>query len=186
MAGAIEKFFDIDTQVADLLDGQALLNHFGSIKYKALKKEKDEAGDSYGWEETINIQKNYENEKCVSFCVSSLSCHGGVGNSFRIGATFRKEDGKRIVVLKDSYNSDLWLLIKQEVKKELGDDYEMIDEDFETSPMPDALPYLTKGGVQFDYQHYEIGPGVLGQICIVIPYEKIKMYMSDEAKQLVY
>lgn len=77
-------------------------------------------------------------------------------------------------------------LIKSAVRKKLGSDYDMLNEDFELSPMPKEEPYLTKNGVQFDYQHYEIGAGALGQISIVVPYESIKQYMSDEARQLVY
>ena len=44
------------------------------------------------------------------------------------------------------------------------------------------LLWRVNGGVQFDYQHYEIGPGYFGQVSITIPYEKIKPYMTEEAK----
>lgn len=187
IADAIGAMFDIDTKVGDLPDGQALVNHSGEIKYEDLKKEKyGENGGTNEYEETIIIKKNYENDKCVSFCASSFYCHGGVGNNFRAGATFRKEDGKQIVVLKNVINTDLNSLIIQTMKTKIGKDYEMVNvEEFERSPLPNHLPHLTKSGVQFDYQHYEIGPGVLGQISIVIPYEKMERYMSDEAKQLV-
>jgi hypothetical protein len=153
-----------------------------------MKKEKyGEDGSSNEYEETVNIQKSFENDKCVSFCASSFYCHGGVGNSFRIGATFRKEDGNQIVVLKNTINTDLRLMVIQAVKSKLGSDYELVDtEKFESSPLPSELPHLTKSGVQFDYQHYEIGAGALGQISVIIPYNRIKTYMSDEAKQLVY
>ena len=188
IAESIEKFFDINTRILDLPDGQALLTHSGNLKYEELKKEKKEKDDiDCEYEETIKIQKSFENDKCVSFCARSHYYHGGVGNSFCIGATFRKDDGKRIVVLKDYDNYNLWSLIQQTVKTEVGDDnYEWLWDDFKEMPMPKELPHLTKSGVQIDYQHYEIGPGSLGQISIVIPYEKIKKYMTEEAKQLVY
>ena len=181
----IEKMFDVNTKISDLPDGQALLSHVVARKYEDMKDEKiREGGD--GYEETLNIQKSFENDKCVSFCAKYFYCHGGVGNVSQIGSTFRKEDGNAIIVLKYPYNTNLLRLIKLAVKKKLGSSYDMVDEGFEADPMPKEFPFLSRNGVQFDYQHYEIGPGALGQVSVVIPYESIKQYMTDDAKHLIY
>ena len=185
IAGAIEKMFQIDTKVSDLSNGQDLLNHSVAIRSEALSKDYGLPGNEEVWENTINIQKCFENEKCVSFCAKFRHYLGGVANEQCFGATFKKEDGKKIVVFKDSYNSDLDLLIAKMVKKELGDRFVDVNEEFGINPWPEELPYLTKQGVRFDYQHYEIGPGYLGQISIVIPYSNIKEYLTDEAKSLL-
>jgi hypothetical protein len=185
---SIEKMFDINVSYSDLTDGQALINHVGEKKFSDLKKEK--YGDNYHeddvFEEIIEVNKSFENKNCVSFCASWYYCHGGVGNKFRIGATFRKEDGTQMLVINYPVSPQLEQIVKEAVKSELGDFYEFVNEkEFEESPMPRELPHLTKYGVQFDYQHYEIGAGILGQVSVVIPYEEIKQYMKDEARMLI-
>ncbi|WP_027455050.1 DUF3298 domain-containing protein [Xylanibacter brevis] len=75
-------------------------------------------------------------------------------------------------------------MIINAVKNKLGEDYESVNEEFESSPVAGII-HLVKDGVQFDYQHYEIGPGSLRQVSITIPYDKIKPYMTEEAKNIL-
>lgn len=184
---AIEVSFNIDIAYSNLADGQKLINYVGTKKYSDSENEK--YGEEYSpgeFDDIIDINKNFENEKCVSFCARSAYHHGEVWNDFCRGATFRKEDGIIISVIKYPLDSKLLSILKETIKDDLGDRFELVDEKaFEDSQLPIAPPHLSKYGVQFDYQHYEIGPGVLGQVSVVIPYEKIKQYMTDEAKVLI-
>ena len=184
---AIEKLFDIDINYSNLSDGQTLVNQAGTKKYSALEKEKNvEDGSPYEYDEIIEVNRSFENEKCVSFCASLSYHHGGVWKNSRFGATFRKEDGTPILAVKYPVDPNLELLVKKAVRSELRDKYDMVyEEDFEKSPMPEQPPHLTKNGVQFDYQNYEIGTGALGQISVVIPYKEIKRYMTKEARMLI-
>ncbi len=75
-------------------------------------------------------------------------------------------------------------MIINAVKNKLGEDYESVNDEFESSPVAGII-HLVKDGVQFDYQHYEIGPGYLRQVSITIPYDKIMPYMTEEAKSII-
>ena len=91
-----------------------------------------------------------------------------------------------ISVIRYPLDSTLLSILKETIKDDLGDRFELVNENaFEDSQKPIAPPHLSKYGVQFDYQHYEIGPGVLGQVSVVIPYEDIKPFMTDEARLLI-
>jgi hypothetical protein len=184
---AIESLFDIDIIYSDLSDGQVLVNHAGTKKYSNLEKEKRGKKGNFGeYDEILEVNRSFENNKCVSFCASLSCCHGGVVNNFRFGATFKKEDGTQVLVLKHPINPNFESILKETVKSELADKYDMVrKEDFEQNPMPKSSPYLTKNGVQFDYQHCEIGAGALGQVSVVIPYKDIKQYMTNEARMLI-
>ena len=168
-----------------LNDGNSVINSYGKAKFDELNREwkEDEYERTSGYEESINLVKDYENEYCVSFCAHSFYCHGGVGNSFCYAATFRKVDGKRISIIRSADDIGLQRLIVSALKSKIGEDYEGVNDSFKSSPWP-GFAHLVKDGVQFDYQHYEIGPGYLGQVSITIPYEEIKPYMTEEAKNV--
>jgi len=181
----IANVFDEKILSSDL-DGKSLINSYGTNKYKNLQIEK--GSDDLCFEETLDVEKCFENDKCISYSASSSWCHGGVINYFCVGASFKKEDGNIIRVIKDPNNFELKSIIKRALKNKLGYDYDdipMFAENFENSPMPRELPYLVSGGVKFDYQHYEIGPGAWGQISVVVPYTTIMAHLTDEARNMI-
>ncbi len=186
----IATAFQVETKRGDLNDNQAVINFLGNEKSQDLMKEKntDESPDEVQYEENVMVEKCFENEKCVSYRASSFYCHGGVGNWFCVGATFRKADGKQIKIIKNPQNSAFKALLIRAVRNKLGEDYEIVSEfkgDFEDNPMPGELPLMANDGVEFNYQHYEIGPGSFGQISVTIPYSQIMEYMTNEATNLI-
>lgn len=50
---------------------------------------------------------------------------------------------------------------------------------------PGCDPALTEEGVQFDYQSYEIGPYSMGMPTVVVPYEKIRKYLTPQVRALL-
>lgn len=50
---------------------------------------------------------------------------------------------------------------------------------------PMADPALTTEGVQFDYQAYEIGPYSMGMPTVVLPYDKVRPYLTPLVKALL-
>lgn len=169
-----------------LNDGNSVINSYGKAKYDDLDKEWNENAyeGASAYVETIKFIKDFENEYCVSLCAHSYYFHGGVSNEFCEASTFRKIDGKHISIIKSENDKGLHRLIINAVKNKLGENYENINDEFESSPVAGII-HLVNKGVQFDYQHYEIGPGYFGQISITIPYEKIKPYMTEEAKNVL-
>ena len=169
-----------------LNDGNSVINSYGKAKFDELDREwKENAYEgASAYVETIKFIKDFENEYCVSLCAHSYYFHGGVSNEFCDASTFRKIDGKHISIIKSENDKGLHRLIINAVKNKLGENYENINDEFESSPVAGII-HLVNKGVQFDYQHYEIGPGYFGQISITIPYEKIKPYMTEEAKNVL-
>ena len=185
----IESAFDVNIAYSDLFDGQALVNNAGKNQFYNMEQDLKKGLYSPGYEDNLDIRKCYENNKCVSFSTYNYWYLGGlVAYEFLSGLTFRKEHGKTIKVIKDSdsTDSDLQLIVKRAIKRKLEDNYELVhEENFENSPMPPKPPYLTKDGVRFDYSTGEIGVNALGAVSVIIPYEEIKQYMTDEAKLLI-
>ena len=50
---------------------------------------------------------------------------------------------------------------------------------------PGTDPALDKDGVRFDYGAYELGAYAMGMPSAVIPYEKIKKYLTPGVKELL-
>lgn len=169
-----------------LNDGNSVINSYGKAKFDELDREWKENAYEGGsaYVETIEFTKDFENDNCVSLCAHSYYFHGGVSNSFCDAATFRKVDGKFISIIKSADDTGLQRLIVSALKSKIGEDYENLNDSFKSSPCP-GLAHLVNKGVQFDYQHYEIGPGYFGQVSITIPYDKIKPYMTEEAKNVL-
>ena len=183
VSGVIAAMFSIKEYKGSLNDGSSVINSYGKAKYDDLDKEWNENAyeGAAAYVETIKFIKDFENEYCVSLCAHSYYFHGGVSNEFCDASTFRKIDGKHISIIKSENDKGLHRLIINAVKNKLGENYENINDEFESSPVAGII-HLVKDGVQFDYQHYEIGPGYFGQVSITIPYEKIKPYLTEEAK----
>lgn len=183
VSGVIAAMFSINEYRGSLNDGNDVINSYGKTKKNELDKEWNENAyeGASAYIETISFVRDFENEYCVSLCAHSYYFHGGVSNEFCDASTFRKIDGKHIPIIKSGNDKGLHRLIINAVKNKLGEDYENINNEFESSPVAGII-HLVNGGVQFDYQHYEIGPGYFGQVSITIPYEKIKPYMTEEAK----
>ena len=186
VSGVIAAMFSIKEYKGSLNDGSSVINSYGKAKYDDLDKEWNENAyeGAAAYVETIKFIKDFENEYCVSLCAHSYYFHGGVSNEFCDASTFRKIDGKHISIIKSENDRGLHRLIINAVKNKLGENYENINDEFESSPVAGII-HLVKDGVQFDYQHYEIGPGYFGQVSITIPYEKIKPYLTEEAKNIL-
>lgn len=186
VSGVIAAMFSIKEYKGSLNDGSSVINSYGKAKYDDLDKEWNENAyeGAAAYVETIKFIKDFENEYCVSLCAHSYYFHGGVSNEFCDASTFRKIDGKHISIIKSENDKGLHRLIINAVKNKLGEDYESVNDEFESSPVAGII-HLVKDGVQFDYQHYEIGPGYLRQVSITIPYDKIMPYMTEEAKSII-
>lgn len=52
-------------------------------------------------------------------------------------------------------------------------------------PLPAVTPALTEDGLLFTYNPYEIAPYAAGIITFTIPYQPLRPYLTEEARQLV-
>lgn len=118
---------------------------------------------------------------------------GAHGGSYCIGQTFSAIDGSMIDLdmFKDGSIDKILALIK----KGLMSQYFEVDSDKEfynqlliegnKLPLPATSPYFTDNGVCFLYQQYEIAPYAAGMPKCVIPFEDLKPYFSDYARNII-
>ena len=183
----IASSFMIPQKKNDLDDRHSVINYYGNKIFESTRTDRERSNEFQGgmdYEVGIIIEKSFENDKCVSFSMSGSTFYGGVMNHLSGSTTFRKTDGEQIQVIENEKSPNLLKLVKQALRDELNDNYEMLTFD-ENSVLPKGGIRLTRRGVQLDYDQYEIGPGVLGAISVVIPFNKIKPYMTNEARELL-
>lgn len=110
------------------------------------------------------------------------------------GTTFRKSDGRRFGW--EMFRSDATQQLRELVKKGLMT-YFKVKTDNELQgmlldqnnmnylPLPVTQPYMTKDGVKFIYQSYEIAPYAAGQPSFTLPYAQAWPLMTTAAQQMI-
>lgn len=136
-----------------------------------------------------SIRKTSETDSIVTYEASCYTFEGGAHGSYWLeGATFNKQDGQRMEIDLDPMKlDDMQPLLREGYAKYLNDNGAEITVDeilkggvFLTDgliPLPSSNPYLTKEGVKFVYQQYEIGPYAIGTPTFTIPLDELKPYL---------
>lgn len=169
------------TYKGDKYDGQAVVDFYGEAKIKEFQKEG--VGEVF-----FNVKKVAETEKYISYRLDMGGSAGGVGIGLSYGTTFNKSDGSIIQVIKDpsesTFKEFLISYVKSHLMKEGNAD--LLDESLlKEHPYPKKASYLSKDGICFIYQKYEIGAGAMGEVEFTIPYNTMQPYMSEEALSLI-
>ena len=148
------------------------------------------------YEITLEAQTN----RYVTYFYRQHEYQGGIhGYTTEVGFTFRKSDGRQIPLLTETESPQLASLIKEGVRGFFSGEAEKpyTDEELleflfieEVSalnhiPLPVNPPYLTKTGLVMLYTQYEIGPYASGIISFEIPFDKIRPFLTTEAKALI-
>ena len=140
---------------------------------------------------------------------------GPHGSYLYYGQTFRKSDGLRIGyvsvydedkmmyrteqqnLLKDTDSPAFCALLKEGVRQYFADNEQEVatDEqlaenllgvnDINHMPLPQYPPHFIKEGLSFIYQQYEIAPYAAGLPSFIIPYDKIRPFLTKEALSLI-
>ncbi len=172
----------------DRTDGQAIADFFVKDKVREIADERrrDSLQTMAPWNEEIAIKKNYEDDRIVSYFVDFSGSHGGVGDGRVYGITFDKVGGHAVKVLKDPKDPHLKGFLVRYFEKHQSEDILSLyfPEELESHPVPNKAPYITDQGVHFLYQKYEIGPGAMGFVEMIIPLADLSAYLSEESKQL--
>lgn len=182
----------------DYTNIRKVVAYYGQYLFKALDiesrellvsmKEADETGEQPDVEpmqfaRDVSVQKVCDLENHVVFSVSWYGYAGGAhGGSAVSCLTFDKHTGKRVKeVLPWKAEKQLQKEMRKGLctyfgckDKELNDNLLLEDENSSFIPLPQESPYLTKDGVAFVYQQYEIAPYAAGMPTFVIPYDKVK------------
>lgn len=151
------------------------------------------------YEEDVKLEKTDETASYIVFCESSFGYRGGAhGGMAGYGyIIFDKATGKQVTsLLKPGAAKGMQKLLKAGLKSYFNENGEDVKTDqqlmeclmIEGSRIP--LPQghgisLTKNGLLFVYAQYEIAAYAAGMPSFVIPYDKVKTYLTDDAKAVL-
>ena len=173
-------------------DGQAFVDLFG----KKISNDLEEGWQSYtGGDETMgdvlyeNIKYSIveDNDQYVTCLYEYDNYYGGDGYMNKEGCTFLKSDASRVTnefLFENPESQKLLNLITKTLTEKYcrGDNAFLGEEELEHI---DTLPrnpfYLTADGIAFCYAAYEVHWSFLEA---VIPYDKVKDLLTDEAQEL--
>lgn len=190
------------TYEGSLTVGDSLVAYYGNKSYEDIKNEAEEfwTDDMPPMALIQTFSKTHETDRYVTYTASSYTFTGGAhGLTVTWGTTFRKSDGRRLgsEILRDTGSDDFHLLLKEGLREYfagLGEEVAtdealkeclMTDAGIDYLPLPQSAPYLTEDGVAFIYQSYEIAPYAAGHPTFVVPYDKMKPYLTVTARRLV-
>ena len=179
----------------DMEDCKAIVKLYGDSYRERFEKTSDFPAPALSYE--IEIKKDFENEKCVTFMYTFDVYLGGAhGGRTHYGVTFRKADGKIMrdfFILKDVTDEGLDKIIKKGLMDywNIGDEETLYDYCWENSvskysaARPQTPPCLVKDGVMFSYQEYEIAAYAAGAPEFVVPYPEIEKYLTPSVLDLL-
>jgi hypothetical protein len=195
------------TYDGDLANGDSLVNYYGDEILAELKKHLKEdinngVEDEYinGYYRKMEIKKEYETDLLVTYSYTEdIYLNGAHGMQYFYGQTFRKSDGRRFDegMMRQLYSEEMYNLRKEGLREyfnESGDnantdeelkDCIITDDDVNYLPMPKHTPYVTKKGMVFIYQPYEISYYAAGAPTFTIPLKKMKPFLTQTAKELL-
>ena len=143
-----------------------------------------ESGNEY--ESSIEVYWQTENLLTLWDSGYDYSAGGAHGMPWGFGRTFDLKH-LRILTLDDIITKAGRKAVLKMIIDQLEDEYNdmgMLNEP-EDIDFPGVDPSLMAKGVAFDYGPYEIGPYALGMPQALIPYDKIKPYLTPEVKELL-
>lgn len=184
------------TYSGQLDNADSVISYYCNAHSDSLLKMYDGFGNGYApmlyYSQVITIAE--ETNTYVTYTDIVEEFLGGAhGMTNMSGTTFRKSDGRRFgdEILRNTDTQDFHDLLKEGVKQyftsngtKINSDEELkamlLPEQFvEYLPLPKSHPYLTKEGVVFIYQPYEIAPYAAGRPSFTIDYNKIRPYLTQ-------
>ena len=192
----------VDTLYADSPD--SLLHHALQLGYDEMKAEYDDIrtyreGELPTMGYSYHIKKDAETNRYVTYIVAYYEYRGGAhGGTIIWGNTFRKDDGRSLGwnMLTNTDSKEFQQLIKDGIRSYFHandstiitddqlKDMLLIEADIDHLPLPQFAPYLTDQGMSFTYQQYEIAAYAMGLPSFIIPYDKLKPFLTQEASTL--
>ena len=150
--------------------------------------EMDEMAFESANEYDSSIEVYWQTENLLTLWDSGYDYNAGAahGIPWGFGRTFDLKN-LRVLTLDDIITKNGRPALLKMIIASLQDEYGecgMLNEPEEIG-FPDCDPSLMAEGVAFDYGPYEIGPYALGMPQALIPYDKIKPYLTPEVKELL-
>ena len=146
----------------------------------------------FSMDEINRLMIVYQSPKILSLANYSYAYTGGAhGNYGTHYSSLDLENGKKILldnILTPTAKTKLPLLLEKYFRKNYGVEKNTSLKDaglFESTIKPNDNFYVTGKGINFCYTPYEIGPYVMGEINIFIPFSELNNYLQPSLKKLV-
>lgn len=131
------------------------------------------------------FQVEYNSKEFISIALSHYQFTGGAhGNYFALGYNILMKDGS-VLSLKDIIKDDSFDLLAFECEQAILEKYEasslieagLFEDEIEI--LDDQDFYIKPGVLVLQFDPYEIGPWVMGEVTAEIPFEKIKDILKE-------
>lgn len=191
----------------DTMDVQSVVDYYGSRLFSGAFAGSGKP--DLRFDATVRFVAQRRNYVSMRFMLRQ--CAGGTpGLTTDVGTTFRRTDGVAFGwnMLRDTSDIRLHNIMREGVRsyfatllreKEVSDislvsllesnySNSSSDEDFtilRRFPLPKCQPYLSRRGMTFVYQPYEIAPYSAGAPQFTVPFSEIKPYLSDVGQRLI-
>ena len=173
---------------SDAIPGQDpdhLLSTIKGLYFKNYKSANEdiyqEGASSFNWEKIKEVRILHNEHDILSLENYDYGFTGGAhGLSFSKFQVIDLKDGQRIgldEIFRDGYRNDLRDIIYQEVRNlyNLERNQSLVDAGFYNDLIdPSDNFYLTKDGIGFYYNQYEVAPFAMGSVDIFLNYNKVK------------
>lgn len=198
-----DESYKAESYQGDINNGQAIVDFYGNANFSYLANMKEDLSNGVqdyqpSLSYDISIRKTEETDTYITY-QNSTYCYlaGAHGSASLQGVNIDKATGKPISETVNTLKAkEMQPLIRKgvlsylnaeegsaEITEEQLADYLFIENGI--IPIPAFAPYLTKEGVCFVYQQYEIGPYAMGMVTFVVPYADIEPYLAPEALKLI-
>ena len=211
LVNAVREFISEElggTYTDKINKGKKLVNYYGEEFLKELegyKRENLEWGvaEEYlnGFYKKVKMTLKYETEKIITYIYEDeIYYNGAHGNENLFGVTFRKSDGRRFGqdMMRNLQSDGMHQLTKEGLKKYFTNfsqenvltdselkDYILTEDDVNYLPLPNHAPYVTKQGVEFTYQPYEISFYGAGMPSFVVSIGNLRPYLTATALDML-
>jgi hypothetical protein len=190
-----------DTYRGSILQADSMAAYYGAAMNDSLKSMVSElqglTSSVPQLADEVTLRKIYETPQLITFERDHYSYTGGAHGSHLVsGITFRKSDGRRFGsdMLINTSGTGFTELIKDGLKGYFSRNGMKVTTDDDLNncllgvhaydlPLPQFPPYLTRKGVTFVYQQYEIACYAAGIPNFTIPYDQIKPYLSRAVRE---
>ena len=139
-------------------------------------------GGVLSWEDRINGYFSGRYGRFVSYMVEYYNFRGGAhGSNTMTPVVFDRKTGDIIpeeAFFADGYRAPVAALIQAHLPEALDNDEEALANVFEPDLVgPNGLYEVTRDGVTWYYQPYDIAPYYLGVISVFVPWKELKPYV---------
>ena len=180
--GILNAAFDMEEILGTV--EETVTRYEDNLKDEYFNEYEGDEGDSgvRTWEDHVNGYFSGRYGNFLSYMVEFYGFRGGAhGMNTMTPVVFDKKTGEVVpeeAFFADGYREPVSKLIQAHLPEALDGDEEALAAVFEPALLgPNGLYELTKEGVTWYYQPYDIAPYYLGVISITVPWKELKPYI---------